>query len=91
MAAQKATELRRLMVEVEANAAALRARHESLEAQLVAVPARNWPEAAVKARYLLKLLSDSPAGRDHRLQKLIDAVLKDFEDLSAADPDDAGT
>ena len=45
MAAQKATELRRLVAEVAANEQALRLRQDELETQLVAAPAANWLEA----------------------------------------------
>ena len=48
MAAQKATELRRLSANVEANEKALRLRQDELEARLLATPAANWPEAAEK-------------------------------------------
>jgi hypothetical protein len=82
MAAQKATDLRRLLADVEANGKALRLRQDDLEAQLMAAPATNWPEAAAKARYLLKLFADSLAAQDLRRQKLIAAVLDDFERLA---------
>jgi len=85
MAAQKATEIRRLLVDVEANEEELRVRLESLEEQLVAVPALTWSEAADKARYLLKILAASPAGQDPRRQQLVSAVLADFERLSTAE------
>jgi hypothetical protein len=49
MAAQKATDLRRLMADVEANEKALRSRQDELEARMLAAPSRNWPEAAKKA------------------------------------------
>jgi len=55
MAAQKATGLRRLLAEVEANERTLRLRQDELESQLVAAPAENWHEAAEKARYLQSL------------------------------------
>jgi hypothetical protein len=48
MAAQKATDLRRLLADVEANGRALRLRQDELEAHLVAAPAANWREAAEK-------------------------------------------
>jgi hypothetical protein len=64
MAAQKATELRRLLAKCEANEKALRLRHDELEARLVAVPAANWREAAEKARYLLKLCAASASAQD---------------------------
>ncbi len=82
MAAQTATDLRRLLADVEANAKALRLRQDELETQLVAAPAANWPEAAEKARYLLNLFAASLAAHDPRRQKLIAAVLDDFERLA---------
>jgi hypothetical protein len=39
----------------------------------------NWREAAEKARYLLNLFAASLAAQDPRRQKLISAVLDDFE------------
>jgi hypothetical protein len=50
MAAQKATDLRGLLADVEANERALHARQDELESHLVAAPAANWHEAAEKAR-----------------------------------------
>ena len=82
MRAQKATELRRLVSEVEANERALRQRQDALEIQLVAAPAADWHEAAEKARYLLGLFAVTPAAQDPRRQKLIEAVLHDFDRLS---------
>jgi hypothetical protein len=82
MAAQKATELRRLLSEVEANEVALRLRQDELEAHLVAAPATNWQEAAEKARYLINLFAATLTAQDSRWQKLISAVLADFKRLS---------
>jgi hypothetical protein len=82
MAAQKATDLRRLLTEVEANQKALRLRQDELEAHLLAAPAANWHEAAEKARYLLNLFAVSLAAEDPRRQKLIAAVIDDFERLA---------
>jgi hypothetical protein len=84
MAAQKATELRRLLSEVEANEALLRLRQKELEEQLLAAPAVNWPDAADKARYLLSLFASSPNAQDPRRQLLIARVLEDFVRLSSA-------
>jgi hypothetical protein len=81
MAAQKATDLRRLLAEVQANQRALRQRQDELEAHLVAAPAAGWHEAAEKVRYLLTLFSETPAAQDPRRQKLIAAVLDDFKRL----------
>lgn len=82
MAAQKATELRRLLADVAANEKALRIRQDELEAHLLAAPAANWHEAAEKAGYLLNLFAATITGQDTRRQKLIAAVLADFKRLS---------
>jgi hypothetical protein len=82
MAAQKATDLRRLLADVEANERALRLRQDELESHLVAAPAANWHEAAEKARYLLNLFAATLTSQDPRRQKLIAAVLADFERLA---------
>ena len=82
MAAQKATDLRRLVAEVEANEKELRARQDELEIQLMSAPAANWRDAAEKARYLLNILAGSAIAQDPRRQKLIVAVLEDFERLA---------
>jgi hypothetical protein len=81
MAAQKATELRRLLADVEANEDTLRDRRDRLEAQLLAAPAETWREAADKARYLLALFAATADGQDARRQMLIKAVLADFARL----------
>ena len=83
MAAQKATELRRLMSEVAANEELLRSRQKELEEQLLATPATTWADAADKARYLLSLYASSPAAQDPRRQMLIARVLEDFVRLSS--------
>jgi hypothetical protein len=82
MAAQKATELRRLLADVEANQQSLRLRQAELESHLLAAPAANWHEAAEKARYLLNLFAATLAAQDPRRQTLITAVLADFARLS---------
>jgi hypothetical protein len=82
MAAQKATELRRLLADVEANEKELRLRQDELESHLLAAPAANWHEAAEKASYLLKLFGATLAAADRRRQKLIAAVLADFKRLA---------
>jgi hypothetical protein len=87
MAAQKATEIRRLLAEVEANEKTLRDRQEELEKQLVAAPAATWPEAAEKARYLLGLIASTAIAQDPRRQLLIASVLRDFARLSEAKDD----
>jgi hypothetical protein len=82
MAAQRATELRRLLSDVEADQRALRLRQGELESHLLASPAMNWYEAAEKAGYLLNLFAASLPGQDPRTQQLIAAVLADLKRLS---------
>ena len=82
MAAQKATDKRRQLAAVEADHAALRARQEE-HFLLAAPPATDWVEAVAKARYLLILLAQSPAGEDPRRATLIADVFADFERLLA--------
>ena len=83
MTAQKATELRRLLSDVEANEKLLRQRQADLEEQLLASPALTWEEAGEKARYLLSLFASSLAAQDPRRQMLIARVLEDFVRLSS--------
>jgi hypothetical protein len=82
MAAQKATDIRRVLAEVEANAKILRDRRQELEAQLLANPAASWPEAAVKARYVLNLYASTLGAHDTQHRKLVDDILADFARLA---------
>jgi hypothetical protein len=82
MAAQKATDLRRLLADVAANEAASRLRQEELENHLIDAAAADWPEAAEKARYLLNLFAATLSSGDRRRQALIAAVLADFDRLA---------
>jgi hypothetical protein len=81
MMAQKATDLRRLRAEVEADQAALRARQQELEVLLAAAPAKNWAEAVEKARYLLDLFSQTADGDEPHRRTLIRRVMADFDSL----------
>ena len=85
LSAQRATESRRLISEVEAHEAKLRRLRAEAEGQFLALPAATWEEAAVKARYLLGLYAETLAGGDARTRQLIAAVLEDFERLSGPD------
>jgi hypothetical protein len=82
MAAQKATDIRRVLADVEANAKSLRDRQGAVEIQLLAVPAGSWPEAAAKARYVLSLYAAELAPADTHHHDLVAAVLADFTRLS---------
>src|SRR6476661_4740490 len=83
MAAQKATDLRRALAEVESNARELRDRQSRLENQLLSVPSASWPEAAAKARYVLNLYAAGLAPDDTHHRDLVAAVLADFARLSS--------
>lgn len=87
MAAQKATALRRMRIEVEEDQAALRTRQDRLERSLIAAPSETWAEAVEKARYLLGLFAVTPTGEDPRRQRLIKGLLSDFERLLGVGPD----
>lgn len=82
MAAQKATDLRRALAEVETNLRELRERETALENQLLTVPAASWPEAAAKARYLLNIYAASLPSEDTRHRALVAALFDDFVRLS---------
>ena len=82
MAAQKATDIRRVLVDVETNARELRDRQRALENQLLSVPAVSWPEAAAKARYVLNLYAAGLAPVDTHHRDLVAAVFADFARLS---------
>ena len=82
MAAQKATDLRRVIAEVEANARLLRDKQGVVEIEILAVPATSWPEAVAKARYVLNLYSASLPATDTHHRDLVAAVLADLTRLS---------
>lgn len=83
MAAQKATDLRRILAEAEAHAGALRDRQLQIEADLLEVPVTSWPEAAAKARYVLNLYYASLSPHDSRHRDLVASVLRDFAKLDS--------
>lgn len=82
MAAQKSTEIRRRLHEVQADQAALRHRQEELEHFMLAAPATTWPEAAAKAKYLIQLFAATADAQDPRRKKLIASALDDLARLS---------
>ncbi len=82
MAAQKATNIRRLLADAEAHAKSLRERQLLVETQLIDVPATSWPEAAAKARYVLSLYATALGTQDSLHRNLVAAVLADFARLS---------
>ncbi|MGY3610769.1 hypothetical protein [Bradyrhizobium sp. Leo121] len=82
MAAQKATDIRRALAEVETRARELRERRAEVEDHLLSIPAASWPEAAAKARYVLKLYAAGLPPEDTRHRDLVAAILVDFARLS---------
>ncbi len=82
MAAQKATDIRRVLADVEANARLLRDRQGVVEIQLLSVPAESWPEAAAKARYVLNLYAAGLAPDDTHHRDLVGAIMADFARLT---------
>ena len=82
MAAQKATDIRRVLADVEANAKLLRDKQGVVEIQLLAVPAASWSEAVAKARYVLNLYSAGLPATDTHHRDLVSAVLADLTRLS---------
>ena len=82
MKSQKATDIRRVLAEVEANAKTQRDRQSVLESQLLSSEATSWPEAAAKARYVLNLYAAGLAPSDTHHRDLVAAVLADFVRLS---------
>ncbi len=82
MAAQKATDLRRALADVENNVRELREREADLENRMMSAPATSWPEAAVKARYLLNLYAAGLPSEDTRHRALVAALFDDFAKLS---------
>ena len=78
MAAQRDTEIRRDLHEVQADQAALRDRQEELEDLLDAAPAATRAEAAACARYLLQLFAATPEAQDPCRQRLIARALEDL-------------
>jgi hypothetical protein len=84
IAAQKATDIRRVLADVEAKAKLLRDRQGVVEAQLLSVAATSWAEAAAKARYVLNLYAASLAPADTHHRDLVAAVLADLARLSGS-------
>ena len=78
MTAQRNTEIRRDLHEVQADQAALRGRQEELENFLDAAPATTCAEAVACARYLLQLFAVTPEAQDPRRQRLIARTLDDL-------------
>ena len=64
LAAQRDTEFRRDIREVQVDQEALRGRQEELENFLLAAPAATCADAAASMRYLIELFAATPEARD---------------------------
>lgn len=82
MAGKMASEIRRhSLKDVEVARESLRRKQQELETQLLAEPARNWHEVAIKAQYLIRRFAQSAEAQDARRQKLINCALSDIDRL----------
>jgi hypothetical protein len=84
LAAQKTTDRRRVLAEVENDARDLREQQAHFESQLLSVPAVSWPDAAAEARYVLNLYAAGLSPEDTYHRDLIIAILEDFARLANA-------
>ena len=78
MAAQKLTEIRRRLNEVQADQAPLRRRQEEFECHALAAASTTWAEAAAEARYLILLCAETSEARNPRRKELSVAVPEPF-------------
>jgi len=84
MAAQKATDLRRALADIDANAKELRIRQSQIERRVLATRPNTWPEVADNARYVLSLYAASLDPQDTHHRDLIVRILDDFLRLTEA-------
>jgi hypothetical protein len=82
MRAQRETDRRRHRSAARADQDAVRANQASLERQLFAGPATDWPQVAEKVSYLLRLFAATGEGRDPRYRQLIEDSLRDLRRLT---------
>ncbi len=87
-AGQMAADMRRhALKDFETAQEALRRRQEELEAQLMAEPAETWPEAALKAQYLIRLFARTAEAQDPNRRKLVERALGDIARLLIQEDD----
>jgi hypothetical protein len=79
--AQKETDIRRRLSEVQSDQAALRVRQKEFEDYLESVPAQSQQEAVIKAKYLLELYAATPEGSDPRRARLVARSLEELDRL----------
>lgn len=78
MAAQKETDIRRRILEVQSDRAALKIRQRDFEDLLESVPAQSQREAVIKAKYIIHLYAGTQESPDPRLAPVI---ARSFEEL----------
>ncbi|MDY0872180.1 hypothetical protein [Dongia rigui] len=83
---QQATDQRRQLEAVRQDQGRLEERQATFDAFMSAGPARNWPEAAARAQYVIQLLMDSYGVRDPRQRELVARVFSDFATLTGDTP-----
>lgn len=81
IASLKAAETRRQhLYELQCGSDVLRIREEELE-RILTSPAASWPEAAIKAQYLIRLFSATAEAQDSPRKELIAQTLDDLSRL----------
>lgn len=86
MMAQKETELRRRLSEVQANQDALKMRQDEFEEFLDSIPATTQQEAVTRAKYVLQLYAVTAEGADPRRSRLIQRSLEELDRLFNLNP-----
>lgn len=81
LAAQKETDIRRRLSEVQSDQAALKVRQKEFEDYLESVPAQSQQEAVIKAKYFLELYAATPEGSDPRRARLVASSLEELDRL----------
>ena len=81
MNAQKETEIRRRLAEVQADQLALKVRQKEFEEFFESTPAASPTEAVTKVKYLLHLYAATPEGSDPRRARLIARSLEELDRL----------
>ena len=87
--AQKATEARRQRLEdIQNDPDNQHNREQELEKLLLADPAETWPEAAARARFLIKLFAETAEAQEARYTELIAYALDDLSRMCRKDQED---
>ena len=85
MSAQRDTDERRRLVELQADQAVSHLRTQEFETNLLSRSVTTWPEAGAKARYLMSLFAQTSDADNPLRQRLIASTLADIVILSDRD------